>query len=176
MEEGPDKDPGTEPKKGLSLEEAEKLDLGKSLRGRKRAILKVLVLTNSVTKSVLAAGVSRTRFYQYMESDPVFAKAVEQAREVYLEKLEAECDRRAVEGVLEPVGWHQGEPGAWVRRYSDILLMFRMKKLDPSYRENAGQVNVNLTVTADQAFLAIHQRATGQGPRQIEAGEGAESG
>lgn len=34
--------------------------------------------------------------------------------------------RRAVEGVETPVGWYKGNPGAYVREYSDTRLMFRL--------------------------------------------------
>ncbi len=45
----------------------------------------------------------------------------------YQERLDAEIDRRAVEGIDHPVIY---------KEYSDNLLMFRRKKLDPSYRDN----------------------------------------
>ncbi len=45
--------------------------------------------------------------------------------------LEAEAFRRAVEGVEKPVGWYKGEPGGYVREYSDVLLMFQLKALRP---------------------------------------------
>ena len=41
--------------------------------------------------------------------------------------LEDEVDRRAVEGVEKPVGWHKGKPGGYVREYSDTLLIFLLK-------------------------------------------------
>ena len=36
----------------------------------------------------------------------------------------------------KPVGWYKGKPGGYVREYSDVLLMFRLKALRPEkYRE-----------------------------------------
>ncbi len=44
-----------------------------------------------------------------------------------LDVLEDEVTRRAVEGVEEPAGWYKGKSGGTVRRYSDTLLIFRLK-------------------------------------------------
>lgn len=41
--------------------------------------------------------------------------------------LEAEVHRRAVEGWVEPTGWYKGVPGGYVRRFSDVLLIFKLK-------------------------------------------------
>ena len=41
-----------------------------------------------------------------------------------------------MEGVEEPTGWYKGEPGGFIRRYSDTLLIFLLKGLKPEvYRE-----------------------------------------
>jgi len=54
-----------------------------------------------------------------------------------IERIEEEADRRAVEGTLEPV-FYQGFECGQVRRYSDTLLIFRLKALNPQkYRERA---------------------------------------
>lgn len=41
--------------------------------------------------------------------------------------LEAEVHRRAVEGWVEPTGWYKDVPGGYVRRFSDVLLIFKLK-------------------------------------------------
>lgn len=53
----------------------------------------------------------------------------------YVEKLEAEVDRRAIEGIDHPV-IYKGSITDSYKEYSDNLLMFRLKKLRPEYREN----------------------------------------
>ena len=53
----------------------------------------------------------------------------------YVEKLEAEVDRRAIEGIDHPV-IYKGSITDTYKEYSDNLLMFRLKKLRPEYREN----------------------------------------
>ena len=50
--------------------------------------------------------------------------------------LEAEADRRAVEGVVKPLFYKGQRLPVEVREYSDVLLMFRLKALRPEqYRE-----------------------------------------
>ena len=49
--------------------------------------------------------------------------------------VEAEVHRRAIEGVDHPV-IYKGEITDTYKEFSDNLLMFRAKRLDPSYRDN----------------------------------------
>ena len=49
-------------------------------------------------------------------------------------KVEAEIDRRSIEGIDHPV-IHQGVITDTYKTYSDNLLMFRAKRLDPEYRD-----------------------------------------
>ena len=64
-----------------------------------------------------------------------FKKRMALAEQGYVEKLEAEADRRAVEGIDHPV-IYQGVITDTYKQYTDNLLMFRMKKLQPEYRDN----------------------------------------
>jgi len=54
--------------------------------------------------------------------------------------VEAEINRRAIEGIDHPV-IHQGVITTTYKQYSDNLLMFRAKRLDPSYRDNYAEPN-----------------------------------
>ena len=54
---------------------------------------------------------------------------------VSIEEMEIEMDRRGLEGVDHPVIC-QGKITDTYKQFSDNLLVFRAKKLDPSYREN----------------------------------------
>ena len=49
--------------------------------------------------------------------------------------VEAEVHRRAIEGIDHQV-IYKGEITDTYKEYSDNLLMFRAKRLDPSYRDN----------------------------------------
>lgn len=101
----------------------------------KRAkFLRTLAETGSITKAHEAACIGRSLVYEWRDQDEAFAAEMAAALEVYKEALEAEADRRAVNGVDRPV-FYQGVKVATVRDYSDTLLMFRLKKLDPNYRD-----------------------------------------
>ena len=102
---------------------------------KKRAFLTALAHTGNVTKAADIADIARSAHYQWLEADPVYAAAYEDAMEQAAERLEAEAKRRAVEGVEEPV-FYQGKQCGVIRRYSDALLMFLLKGAMPDkYKE-----------------------------------------
>ena len=115
---------------------------------KKKAFLQHLRDTGHVQNACTRIGISFQAMYKRRNNDPDLAEAWLDAIDEYeagrLRILEAECERRALEGVLEPV-FYQGETVGAVRKYSDSLLMFRMKKLDPSYRETP-QIDVSQSV------------------------------
>jgi hypothetical protein len=82
------------------------------------------------------------------KADPEFDAGCREAEEIYKDKLEAEADRRAVEGVgrlkFNRAGFPLMDPATGKpyeeRLYSDALLMFRLKRLDPGYKD---RVDVN---------------------------------
>ena len=92
----------------------------------------------------------------------MFQKRFEIAQSRFLEKMGREADRRGMEGVDHPVVY-KGEITTTYKDYSDNLLMFRMKKLDPSYRENY-TINIDTNPTRD---LLDRLRQLGQ-PRVVE--------
>lgn len=85
---------------------------------------------------------SRTSFYGWLKDDARFKADFEEVKAVYIEKLEQEADRRAIEGVNKPVFYKgqlvtdsTGKPVV-IKEYSDTLLIFRLKALAPEkYRE-----------------------------------------
>lgn len=82
-------------------------------------------------------------FYQWRNSDPVFAAAWAEARNIGFEALENEALTRAVEGteVLTSIG---GEPAYRIEK-SDHLLMFLMKNNMRQYRERI-EHSVNIDI------------------------------
>ena len=58
-----------------------------------------------------------------------FKKRKAAAAQLFLGKVEAEINRRAIDGVDHPV-IHQGVVTGTYKQYSDNLLMFRAKRLD----------------------------------------------
>lgn len=103
---------------------------------KKRAIaLEIISRTGSVQTAAETIGFSHTYLYDKKKTDPEFRADAERAMSAYLDKLEREADRRAVEGIDHPVTY-EGRITDHYKEYSDTLLIFRLKKLDPSYREN----------------------------------------
>lgn len=105
------------------------------------------------TKAAIKAGYSVASVYKWRSQDADFSKRWEEANEigvqVQLATLEAEADRRAVEGVEDKVIEVNGEQKV-VKKYSDSLLMFRMKKLDPTYRD---KVDLNHTGAVNNVMV-----------------------
>lgn len=63
-----------------------------------------------------------------------FKKRKAEAARIALGHYEREIQRRAIEGVDHPV-IYQGVITDTYKQYSDNLLMFRVKRLDPEYRD-----------------------------------------
>lgn len=104
-------------------------------RKKREHILRVIASTGSAIQAAKQQGCSFQAVYQLRQRDDEFARGFELAMAEYQVKLEEECDRRAYEGTNHPV-IHQGEITDTYKTYSDTLLMFRLKKLDPSYRDS----------------------------------------
>jgi hypothetical protein len=107
---------------------------------RQTAFLDAYCACGFIGRAAADAGVDRRTVQRWAAADPAFADAMEDARATYVERLEAEADRRGVEGVEKPVGWYKGEAGGTVREYSDSLLVTRLKALAPD--RYADRVNV----------------------------------
>lgn len=106
-----------------------------------------------------AAGIHRKTHYEWLKTDPKYREDFDTATRDAIEALEYEAITRATVGSLKPI-FFKGEaitipcqeddsqafpdpdkPGHHRKLYmeatkSDILLMFVLKHLDPSYREN----------------------------------------
>lgn len=108
----------------------------KRTRAAQDRFLDAFVETATVVHAAEVAGVGRRTHYDWLDSDDEYAARFAQAEEDATQRLEREARRRAVEGTREPVGFYKGEPGGYVRRYSDNLLMFLLKARRPAvYRE-----------------------------------------
>lgn len=100
---------------------------------KKRAYLAALVEAGgNISRACIAAEIDRsTPYSDPWKEDAAFQAALRRAEAMAADHLEAEAIRRAYEGVEEPVGWHKGEPGGMVRRYSDTLLIFLLNGSKP---------------------------------------------
>src|SRR5918996_6419921 len=91
-----------------------------------------------------------------------FPKRFELALARYNERLDAEIDRRGIEGVDKPLVFRgqitrdgNGNP-VTIKEYSDNLLMFKKKKLDPAYRDNFQPQQPNTHVAITQTVIEVH--------------------
>ena len=113
--------------------------------GKKRTFLEAYASSGSMREAARIAQVERTNHYYWMETDPAYAAAYPTAKAMAADVLEEEATRRAL-------GWDEtriaedGTPYS-IHKYSDTLLIFRLKALKPDeYRDNA-HVSVESTST-----------------------------
>lgn len=79
-------------------------------------------------------GVSHATVWRERQRNEEFALAYSEAERMFIERLQAELYRRAVVGVEREVRF-QGDVVGHERQFSDALLIFELKKRDPSYRD-----------------------------------------
>jgi hypothetical protein len=113
---------------------------------KRERFLALLQEKPNVTQAAAGAGLDRTTVYQWQRHDPEFAAEWDRCLRIGVDKEIEEARRRAFEGVEEPV-FYQGVQIATVKKYSDVLAMFLIKKHDPSFRDN-------YTLTVDAGTLA----------------------
>ena len=70
---------------------------------KKGAFVTHLGKTGNITVAARRTGIARATYYRWIKRDEEFRQRCEDAVEDYAEALEAEADRRAVEGVEEPI-------------------------------------------------------------------------
>jgi hypothetical protein len=139
--------------------------LKKLKQGDQEAFLADIASGMNVDDASAKSPWSHAWWYQLKDRDKSFAEAWEEAKRigaaVRVARMEKEADRRALDGVEEPVGFHQGVPGAWVKRYSDRLLVFRTqgeakRAGDTSYQDKAGGDGaVTVNIHLDSGFQAF---------------------
>lgn len=102
----------------------------------------------NVTLAARSAGISRRNAYKLRDEDEAFRADWDDAVMEYVEgTLEAEADRRGVEGTVRPV-FYQGNECGGVREFSDTLLMFRLKAMAPEKYRHEAYIGVNATQNA----------------------------
>lgn len=134
----------------------------------KSTYLEALAETGAPFMASRVTGIRQAVVREWMKGDPEFANAVEEVSELQIEKAEHELYKRAVEGWEEPTGWYRGEPGGYVRKFSDSNLQFYLKAARPEvYREN-----VNISGGMMQGHVDLSKLSNEQLDR-IRAGESA---
>lgn len=102
---------------------------------QKRALLLAYSECLSIPQSAAHAHVDRSLHFHWLKSDPEYAVAFEEAKQMGAEALETEAVRRAKEGVQRTL-FYKGEPIGTETVYSDTLLIFLLKGAYPEkYRE-----------------------------------------
>ena len=83
---------------------------------------------------------------KWREESEDFCKQEIQAQADHLEKREGQVDKRAFDGVKNPV-FHDGEVVGHRTTYSDALAMFRLRALAPDKYTERKQVDLKLSGT-----------------------------
>lgn len=109
--------------------------------------LETLVKTGRYTAAAAAAGVTRASASNYRAKYPEFEELCEEARARHWSYVEGEAERRALEGVEEPIIF-QGAVVAVKRNYSDKLLVKILETHVPEYRPASSKVSVSVSATA----------------------------
>ncbi len=104
------------------------------------------MLTGQINTSCRAAGISEETVRRYIrDNSNGFADLFAEAKGMFRDMIETEIQRRAIEGIDEPIigGKDRDQVVVTVKRYSDRLLEFLAKRHIPEYREKQ-QLDVNV--------------------------------
>lgn len=104
----------------------------------------------TISDACRIVGYSRNSVYLYKAADPKFEDAWDEANEQAIERMEREADRRAIEGFDKPV-FHLGVEVGSERRFSDTLLIFRLKAKRPDVYRDRTELSGNLNITGGLA-------------------------
>ncbi len=133
---------------------------------RQIKLLKAVVETGgSIVESCKVAKVFPMQHYRWLKQSVDYKIAYEEAQMRATETLEAEAIRRA-SGYDEPLVYKGQKTGEYVRKHSDLLLMFLLKKRNPEYRDNFTQ-NVGIWGGGDVKIEFNIPRP--EDPKKIEA-------
>lgn len=93
-------------------------------------------------QAVMAAGLSYSQFAKLRNEYTALGTLVDEAMDLYREKVAHAVHSRAIQGVEEPV-YFKGAIVGYIRKYSDRLLELHAKRHCPEYRDkNTLDVNV----------------------------------
>lgn len=136
---------------------------------KQRALIAAYAVCPSIKAAAAAAGVARTKHYNWLESDEAYRNAFAKGHESIAQGLEYEAVRRAVEGVESPM-YYRGKPVKTAGRrgrqvyeveYSDTLLLALLKRFMPAqYRER--------TVTEVTGSIDLVERLNAGRQRLVE--------
>lgn len=149
-EPGPGKSKGGRPKSDPQTIDTIKEAWGK--RGSGVAIpveswivfLDELAKHGNIGKALNVVNISRVELFKRRRDDAEFRAIFEEAHSIGIDACEDEANRRAINGVPEPV-FFQGEKCGTVQKFSDTLLMFLLKGNKPEKFKDRSESNIGLT-------------------------------
>lgn len=94
---------------------------------KKAEFLADFAVSGNVTFSAKKVGMNRLTIYQWINNDPNFASAFDNAKEEALDLLEKEIQRRGFEGNEREYYDKEGNVKSIVKEYSDTLAIFFLK-------------------------------------------------
>lgn len=114
---------------------------------KQAAFLKGIAVDGTMLSGCKAAKVEPRTVYGWRETDETFVLRERQARELMVDKLEAEAIRRGARGVQQPV-FQAGKHVGFKTEYSDALLVLVLRANRPErYREKV-DLNVPSVIKA----------------------------
>ena len=159
----------------------------------RKIFMAALAETGRIYHAAAASGVSVSMIYQRRKIDDELANEMESAMGTYRDSIEEEVARRAIDGVKD-YKYHQGQPildveldengcvaqdsegrpkvkgQAFVRRYSDALLLAFARRHIPEYNEKR---QVDLKVTGLEGLLEEIRPSTGLPSQEENLGTSA---
>lgn len=152
---------------------------------QKLSVLALIKKTGRKTESCVRSGVKTRELNKALKTDLGFAQLFDEAMDEYRDMLVGEMQRRACEGLVQPV-YFKGMrvdklPEDQVRSYSDTMLVKLIQRHIPEFRDKLETTNVNLnTSLADIDSLTPMQRQKlrelldaqpGNQPAEVETGD-----
>lgn len=119
--------------------------LGKMTVKRKKAFLRHLEKSGSRNAAAAYLGVSRQTIYYHEKQDPVFAEKIQMAIDKAEFEIDAEIHRRGIEGIDQNI-YYQGKVVGTEKKFSDRMLEFRAKTLNPERYGEKTTTNLNAKV------------------------------
>ena len=130
---------------------------------RQELFLKAYAVCNRIYESAAKAGVATQTVDSWRDRDVwAFKKRFEAAEAEFIESYEEMIDSWVRNGTDKPV-FYRGQQVGVIKERSELLAMFRLKKLRPEYRENYQIVVPDLTP------LAVLEMMRGAGQASLKA-------
>lgn len=118
--------------KSAILEDTFFASLRPDVAARMQTYLLALVKLSYQTKACAVVGINAWAVRRWRKEYPRFIEYEQVALESFVEVMEQEADRRAIEGWLEPVWSHKtGQKLGHIRKYDSRLLETRLRALAP---------------------------------------------